>query len=250
MVFRPELIPLPRWQDIIDILVVAWIIYRIALIMRGTRAVQMALAVAVIGAAYVASQLLGLFTLNWLLNNFLGSLIIILVVIFQVDIRRALTRFGTRPFLGYRGSAVPAAEELAQAAAWLSAHRIGGLVVLEREVGLTEYIEAGRPVDARLSAELLETIFMPGSPLHDGAVILKGDQVVAAACVLPLSANPNLVRTLGTRHRAAIGVTEDTDALAVVVSEEDGTISLARGGALTRHLEPAALRQRLESFNP
>jgi diadenylate cyclase len=247
-VLRPEFIPIPRWQDIIDILVVAWVIYRIGLIIRGTRAVQIVFGLALLGAAYVGSQLLGLFTLNWLLNNFLGSLIIILVVIFQVDIRRALTRVGTRPFLSFHGSMTPAAEELTQAVTWLSAHRIGGLIVLEREVGLTDFIEAGRTVDARISAELLETIFMPGSPLHDGAVILKGDQVVAAACVLPLSANPNIAKTLGTRHRAAIGVTEDTDALAIVVSEEDGTISLARGGALTRHLEPGGLRQRLESL--
>ena len=126
---------------------------------------------------------------------------------------------------------------------------IGGLVVLEREVGLSDYIEAGRPVDARLSAALLETIFMPGSPLHDGAVIIQGDQVVAAKCVLPLSTSPDL-GALGTRHRAAIGLTEEeTDAAVVVVSEEDGTISLAKGGVLTRHLDPAGLRQRLEALN-
>lgn len=246
--FRPELVPVPRWQDIVDIVVVAWIIYRVMLVIRGTRAAQMMLGLAVVGAAYVGSQMLGLFTLNWLLNNFLGSLIVILVVLFQADIRRALTRFGTRPFFSLRTLPALVSDELAQAAGWLSAHRIGGLIVLEREVGLSDYIEAGRPVDARLSSELLETIFMPGSPLHDGAVIIKRDQVLAAACVLPLSANPNVVRTLGTRHRAAIGVTEETDALAIVVSEEDGTISLAEGGALTRHLEPAGLRQRLEAM--
>jgi diadenylate cyclase len=200
-----------------------------------------------LGVAYIASQRLGLFTLNWLLNNFLGSLIIILVVIFQADIRRALTRVGTGPFMGFRGNNAIAAEELAQAAGWLSAHRIGGLIVLEREVGLSDYIEAGRSVDARLSAVLLETIFMPGSPLHDGAVIVQGDQVVAAKCLLPLSSSPDL-GALGTRHRAAIGLTEETDAAVVVVSEEDGTISLAKGGVLTRHLDPTGLRQRLEAL--
>ena len=247
MIFPPDFIPNLRWQDLVDILVVAYVIYRIALLIRGTRAVQIVFGLSVLGVAYLGSQIFGLFTLNWLLNNFLGSLIVILVVIFQTDIRRALTRVGTRPFLSFRSGEPVPAEELAQVAGWLSAHRIGGLIVVEREVGLSDFMEAGRPVDAPLTAELLETIFMPGSPLHDGAVIVKGDQVLAAKCVLPLSANTEL-RALGTRHRAAIGITEETDALVVVVSEEDGTISLARSGQLMRHLEPAALRQRLEAF--
>jgi diadenylate cyclase len=243
-------IPSLRWQDVIDILVVAYVIYRIVLTIRGTRAVQMVLGLVVVGTAYVGSQMLGLFTINWLLNNFLGSLIIILVVIFQSDIRRGLTRVGSRPFFSFRPNTGGIAEELAQAAGWLSAHRIGGLVALEQEVGLNEYIEAGRRVDARLSAELLETIFMPGSPLHDGAVIVKGDQVLAAACLLPLSGNPNVSRALGTRHRAAIGLTEESDALVIVVSEEDGLISLVRGGNITRGLEPAALRSALQQLAP
>ena len=247
MTFKPDFVPSLRWTDAIDMAVVAFIVYRIVLLIRGTRAVQMVLGLALLSVAYLASQMLGLFTLNWLLNNFLGSLIIILVVIFQADIRRALTRFGTGPFMGFRSNEALAAEEVAQAAGWLSAHRIGGLMVLEREVGLSDYIEAGRPMDARLSAALLETIFMPGSPLHDGAVIVKGEQVVAAKCLLPLSSSPEL-GSLGTRHRAAIGLTEETDAAVVVVSEEDGTISLAKGGVLTRHLEPATLRQQLEAL--
>lgn len=247
MTLKPDFVPTLRWTDAIDIAFVAFIVYRIALLIRGTRAVQMVLGLALLGVAYLASQMLGLFTLNWLLNNFLGSLMIILVVIFQADIRRALTRFGTGPFLGFRGIGAVAAEEIAQAAGWLSTHRIGGLIAIEREVGLSDYIEGGRPVDARLSASLLETIFMPGSPLHDGAVIVKGEQVVAAKCLLPLSASREL-DTLGTRHRAAIGLTEETDAAVIVVSEETGTISLAKGGVLTRHLEPAALRQRLEAL--
>jgi diadenylate cyclase len=247
MTLKPDFVPTLRWTDAIDIAFVAFIVYRVALLIRGTRAVQMVLGLALLGVAYLASQMFGLFTLNWLLNNFLGSLMIILVVIFQADIRRALTRFGTGPFLGFRGVSGVTAEEISQAAGWLSAHRIGGLIAIEREVGLSDYIEAGRPMDARLSAPLLETIFMPGSPLHDGAVIVKGDQVVAAKCLLPLSGSREL-DTLGTRHRAAIGLTEETDAAVIVVSEEDGTISLAKGGVLTRHLEPATLRQRLETL--
>jgi diadenylate cyclase len=195
----------------------------------------------VLAGAYVGSQLLGLFTLNWLLNNFLGSLFIILVVIFQSDIRRALTRVGTPSFFAGRGTVASIAQELATAAAWLSARRIGALIVLEQEVGLNDYVETGRMIEARLSPELIETIFMRGSPLHDGALIVKGDQVLAAACLLPLSTNPNVSLALGTRHRAAIGLTEESDAVVIVVSEEDGTISLARQGALQRGLSPDEL---------
>ncbi len=235
------LIPRLRWQDVLDILIVAYVIYRVALLIRGTRTVQMVVGLLVVAGAFVGSQLLGLFTLNWLLNNFLGSLFVILVVIFQSDIRRALTRVGTPSFFAVRGSVASVAQELATAAAWLSARRIGALIVLEQEVGLNDYVETGRMVEARLSPELLETIFMRGSPLHDGAVIVKGDQLLAAACLLPLSTNPNVSLALGTRHRAAIGLTEESDAVVIVVSEEDGTVSLARNGAMQRGLSPDEL---------
>jgi diadenylate cyclase len=233
------MLPTARWQDVADILIVAWVIYRIAVLIRGTRTMQMVLGLVVVGGAFVASQVFGLFTLNWLLNNFLGSLFVILVVIFQSDIRRALTRVGANPFFGARPTTAGVAEELAIAAAWLSARRIGALCVIEQEDGLNEFVETGRLIDGRVSPELVETIFMRGSPLHDGAVIIKGDQILAGACVLPLSSNPNVSLSLGTRHRAAIGMTEDTDAVVLVVSEEDGTISIARGGQLTRGLEPS-----------
>ncbi len=235
------LIPRLRWQDVLDILIVAYVIYRVAQLIRGTRTVQMVVGLLVVAGAFVSSQLLGLFTLNWLLNNFLGSLFVILVVIFQSDIRRALTRVGTPSFFAARGTVASVAQELATAAAWLSARRIGALIVLEQEVGLNDYVETGRTIEARLSPELLETIFMRGSPLHDGAVIVKGDQVLAAACLLPLSTNPNVSLALGTRHRAAIGLTEESDAVVIVVSEEDGTVSLARNGALQRGLSPDEL---------
>jgi diadenylate cyclase len=157
-------------------------------------------------------------------------------VLFQADIRRALTGVGARSFFSSRAASGSAAQELTTAAAWLAARRIGALIVLEQEVGLQEFVATGRLVDGRVSPELIETIFMRGSPLHDGAVIVNGDRVLAAACMLPLSANPNVSLTLGTRHRAAIGLTEDNDAIVIVVSEEDGTISLARQGQLSRGL--------------
>lgn len=247
-----DVIPPLRWQDAVDVLIVAFVIYRVAVLIRGTRAMQMVAGLVILGAAYVASQILGLFTLNWLLNSFLGSLIVILVVIFQTDIRRALTRVGSRDFFHLfesRANSAAVAEELVQAATWLSAHRIGALIVLEQGTGLNEYIESGSRIDGHLSADLLETIFMPGSPLHDGAVIGKGDQILAAACLLPLSANPDVSRALGTRHRAAIGLTEETDAYVIVVSEESGTISVAHGGTIARGLEPSALRATLQKLS-
>src|SRR5579885_1099474 len=242
------IIPEPRWQGFLDVLIVAYIIYRIAMLIRGTRSVQMVVGLVILGGAFVGSQIMGLFTLNWLLNNFLGSLFIILVVIFQADIRRALTRVGAPSLFGPRTPAAGAAEEIATAVAWLAARRIGALIVIEQDDGLNEIVESGRLIYGKVSPELIETIFMRGSPLHDGAVIIKGDQVLAASCLLPLSSNPNVSLALGTRHRAAIGMTEDSDAVVVVVSGEDGTISLARGGKLERELDPNQLMSMLRAL--
>ena len=239
------MIPPPRWQDLLDVLIVAYVIYRVALLIRGTRTMQMVVGLVVVGGAFVASQVLGLFTLNWLMNNFLSSLFVILVVIFQADIRRALTRVGARSVFGRNPAAVTAADEIATAVAWLAARKIGALIVIEQDDGLAEFVESGRFLDAKVSPELLETIFMVGSPLHDGAVIINGDTVLAAACLLPLSQNPSVSLSLGTRHRAAIGMSEDSDAVVLVVSEEEGTISMARGGVLTRNMEPAAVLSTL-----
>ena len=243
-----SVIPKPRWQDALDILIVAYMIYEIALLIRGTRAMQMVAGLGIIAVAFVGSQMLSLFTLNWILSNFLGSIIVILVVLFQADIRRALTGVGARSFFSSRAAGTNAAQELTTAASWLAARRIGALIVIEREVGLQDYVATGRMVDGRVSPELIETIFMRGSPLHDGAVMINGDRITAAACMLPLSANPNVSLTLGTRHRAAIGLTEDNDAVVIVVSEEDGTISIARQGQLSRGLSPEQLFDMLQEL--
>ncbi len=239
---------MPRWQDVLDVLIVAYVIYRIALLIRATRTAQMVVGLGIVAGAFVGSQMLGLFTLNWLLNNFFGSLIVILVVIFQADIRRALTGLGARSFFTSRTNVASIAQELADAAAWLSARRIGALIVLEQEVGLQDFVDTGRVIDGRVSPELLETIFMRGSPLHDGAAIIKGDRVVAAACLLPLSSNHNVSLALGTRHRAAIGLTEDNDAVVLVVSEEDGAVSVAHHGALRRGLDANAVLETLQAL--
>jgi diadenylate cyclase len=247
-----NVIPRLRWQDALDVVIVAYVIYRIAMLIRGTRTMQMVIGLGILAGAFVASQMLGLFTLNWLLNNFLGSLIIILVVIFQADIRRALTGVGARSLFSTRVDIADVAEELVKAAEWLSARRIGGLIVVENEIGLQDVVDTGHLIEGRATPELIETINMTGSPMHDGAVIIKGDQVLAAACQLPLSTDPNVSLTLGMRHRAAIGLTEDNDANVIVVSEQDGTISLARRGHLSRGLKPQELLaalQNIEAWN-
>lgn len=241
-------VPRPRWQDGVDILIVAYVIYRIALLIRGTRTMQMVAGLGIIAAAFLASQTLGLFTVNWLLSNFLGSLIVILVVLFQADIRRALMGVGSQSFFSGRAPMAGVAQELADSAAWLSARRIGALIVVEHDVGLQDIVDTGRVIDGRLSPELIETIFMRGSPLHDGAVIVKGDQILAAACLLPLSTNPNVSLALGTRHRAAIGMTEESDAIVIIVSEETGAISIAHDGELTRGLETEQLIEVLREL--
>lgn len=237
-----------RWQDALDIGIIAFVLYRLIHMVRGTRAMQMIIGLVVILLAYVSSQMFGLYTLNWVLDNFLGSIILVIIVIFQSDIRRALTQFGTAPLFGgadriERGQVL---EEITKAVVSLATRGIGGLIVLEREVGLNEYIEVGTRLDARVTRELLESVFIPHSPMHDGALVIQKGRVAAARCFLPLSVDPNLSQAFGTRHRAAVGLTEETDAVAVVISEERGKISLVVEGKVTQDLEGPQLRSSLQ----
>ncbi len=237
-----------RWQDALDIGIIAFVLYRLIHMIRGTRAMQMIIGLVVILLAYVSSQMFGLFTLNWVLDNFLGSIILVIIVIFQSDIRRALTQFGTAPLFGgadriERGQVL---EEITKAVVSLATRRIGGLIVLEREVGLNEYIEVGTRLDARVTRELLESVFIPHSPMHDGALVIQKGRVAAARCFLPLSVDPNLSQAFGTRHRAAVGLTEETDAVVIVISEERGKISLVVGGKVIQDLEGPQLRSSLQ----
>jgi diadenylate cyclase len=239
------------WWDVLDILAVSILIYEFLKLIRGTRAVQMAVgSVLVIGLFYL-SQLAPLQTLNWLIRNALVYVAFAAIVIFQSDIRRALAHLGQAPFFRYltrQQASDETIEEVVVAATLLSQQRVGAIVALEREIGLRNYIESGIPLDATLTYDLLLTIFKPGSPLHDGAVILQEGRVAAAACFLPLTVNPRLSRELGTRHRAAIGLTEESDAVAVVVSEETGKISISLDGQIERGLTPEALRERLRTL--
>jgi diadenylate cyclase len=236
-----------HWWDAIDILLVAFIIYQLLQFIRGTHAVQMALGALVLVLLYWLSQLLHLETVNWLLRTFMPYLVFGIIVVFQTEIRKVLAQLGKTPLPGVFGS--PRTEEVIDevvlAATTLAAQRTGAIAVIERDMGLRSYIETGIALDAYVTYDLLISIFNPGTPLHDGAVIIQGNRVAAAACFLPLTVNPQLSRELGSRHRAAIGVTEDTDALAVVVSEETGVISLVVGGRIRRGLEAASLKAAL-----
>lgn len=247
-----EMIGQLRWQDGLDIGIIAFLVYRVLHMIRGTRAMQMIVGLAVIVLAYVASRALGLFTLNWALDNFLSSIILVIVVIFQSDIRRALTQVGTAPLFGGAERMVQrredVIEEVAQAAVALAERKVGGLIVLQREVGLNEYMEIGTRLDARVSRELLESVFLPHSPIHDGALVIQRGRVTAVRCLLPLSTNPRLRKTWGTRHRAAIGVTEETDAVAIVISEQEGTVALVLGGNVTENVDGVRLRNALRGL--
>jgi uncharacterized protein (TIGR00159 family) len=242
-----ELLDNFRLQDAVDIGIVAFLVYSLIELIRGTRAARMLVGLSVLVAIYLSSRLFDLYTLNWILDNFLSSVLLVLVIIFQDDIRRALVQVGSRPFFG--GVARLGGQdldEIVRAVVALATRRIGALVVLERETGLNEFVEAGTPIDAEITEELLVSLFAPGSPLHDGACIIRKGRVTAAGCFLPLTANPDVSKALGTRHRAAIGVSEDTDAVVVVVSEEDGALSLVLDGRITRDLDAATLRGTLQ----
>lgn len=239
------------WWDLLDIAIVSVLIYEFLKLIRGTRAVQMAVGSLLIVALFFLSRLAPLQTVNWMIRNMLVYLAFAAIVIFQSDIRRALAHFGQAPFFRYlarQKAADETIEEVVVAATMLAAQKIGAIVAIEREIGMRNYIESGIPLDAMLTYDLLVTIFQPGSPLHDGAAILQDNRVAAAACFLPLTVNPRISRELGTRHRAAIGLTEENDAVAVVVSEETGQISLALEGRIERDLTPDALRDRMRSL--
>lgn len=236
-----------RLLDLLDISIVAFIIYRIILLIKGTRAVQMLLGLAVILVVYLASRVGDLHTLNWFLSNFLSSIILVIVVIFQNDIRRALMHVGSNPFFGgmtYREETEMIAE-LVRASVALGNRKIGALIVIERETGIKDILESGTLIDARVECELIRAIFMPSSPIHDGALVVQQGRLQQAGCFLPLTQSSDVSKTLGTRHRAAIGLTELADAVAIIVSEETGKISVAVNGGMTRNLDATSLKKVL-----
>jgi diadenylate cyclase len=243
--------PAVSWWDVLDVALVSVLVYELLLLIRGTRAVQMALSGGFLLGLFFISQWFELETVNWVIRNLATYVVFAIIVLFQSDIRRALAHFGRAPFFRYlerAQSTDETIEELVVTAANLATRRCGAIIVIERQIGLRNYIEGGIPLDAMVTYDLMASIFQANSPLHDGAVIVQGDRVAAAACFLPLSVNPRVSRELGTRHRAALGLTEENDAVAIVISEETGGISLVRGGAIERGITAETLRTRLHAL--
>jgi diadenylate cyclase len=235
--------------SVIDILLVALLIYQFLALIRGTRAVPVLVGVAGITLAIYLAHIAELRTVNFLVGTLLPYGIFALIVVFQNEIRHALARIGRKLTFSRSSAGMQEAyDDIVLAANLFSQSQTGALIVIEREIGLRTYIESGVPLDANLSYDLLATIFRPSAPLHDGAVIVQKDRIAAAACFLPLSMNPVLSTQLGTRHRAGIGITEETDAIAVIVSEETGYISLAVAGNIERDLSVEYLRERLSEL--
>jgi diadenylate cyclase len=235
-------------QDILDIIIVALIIYYILSLIEGTRAVQMLSGLVALFALYFVSQRWELFTLNWILGHFLSSIILIAVILFQSDIRRALTALGKNPLvlkISSGKSEELVVDEIVKSTSFLANRQIGALIAIERANSLADFVEIGMRIDAWVSRELIISIFNTSSPLHDGGMIIGRNKILSAGSFFPLATDPDLERELGTRHRAAIGLSRETDAIVVVVSEETGTISLASEGNLTRGLDATSLNNRL-----
>lgn len=236
--------------DVLDILIVAFLVYKVLGFIRETRAEQLAKGLLVLVVATVLSDLLHLYTLHWILSGLMAVGFIALVVIFQPELRRALEHLGRSRFASImndidKDEAKRMVVEIVRAVESMSSSKTGALMVIEREITLNDIVETGTVIDAAISAEMIGNIFYEGSPLHDGALILRGDRLYAAGCVLPLTQNKELNKELGTRHRAGIGITENSDALVIIVSEETGVISVAQNGQLTRFIETKRVEKLL-----
>jgi diadenylate cyclase len=244
---------LGRWPHMtmvsaIDIVIVTVLIYEFLVLIKGTRAVPILIGVGGVALAFYLAHTFELKTVNWLVGTLLPYAIFVLIVVFQAEIRFALAKLGRKLTFSRTSAVTETYEDIVLAANLFAQNQTGALVVIEREIGLRTYIESGVPLDAQVSYDLLATVFRPSAPLHDGAVIIQKDRIAAAACFLPLSMNPVLSTQLGTRHRAGIGITEETDAIAVIVSEETGAISVAVAGSIERDITPERLRERLSEL--
>jgi diadenylate cyclase len=241
-------IPNGWWIDILDIAIVTFLFYKLFQLVRGTRAAQMLFGLIIIIAGSLVAELLRFDALNWLISSLKTVWVVAFVIIFQPELRRVLAQMGQSRFVRYfvRSEHLAVRDEVARAAGELSYKKIGALIVIGREASLRQYIETGTRINAKVTAELISTIFTPQTPLHDGACIIEREELVAAGCILPLSDNPVLPAELGMRHRAAIGLTEETDAVVVVVSGESGGISVAVRGNLRKQIDTESLREVLE----
>lgn len=233
------------WRDVLDVLLVGYIFFRIILLIKGTRAVSVVYGLIVVVAAYFGAGYFGLYTLNWLLGNFLGSIFLVVIILFRRDIRKALAVMGATTLFKKDVVQTGVLNELILALLQMAKAKTGALIVLERNIPLNDVISGGIELQANFSKDLLLTLFNTDTPLHDGAVIIRDNRIAAAACILPLAVGLKHESALGTRHRAALGVTEETDAVALVVSEERGSISLAVGGRITSGLNEVRLQKIL-----
>lgn len=243
-----DILQLFGWRDLADITLVAFVIYRVTLLLKGKVAARLLVILATLGALYFLTGFAGLDTLHWILKSLFGSFIIIVVIIFQHDLRRALVSLGrsSGEIRHEVEEASEAIDDLTTAMADLSARRHGALIVIEREMGVSAHLQTGTEIDAKITSEILTSIFLPYSPIHDGAVVIQCGKLTRAGCFLPLSQNPAISKSLGTRHRAALGLTEVVDAVALVVSEETGQMSVAAGGKLMPMPDAASLRKTLK----
>ncbi len=240
-----------RWQDAVDILLVSFLVYQMLMLIRSTRAMQMLQGFLVLLALAFLGVQFRFYTVNWLLTSLWAVWLVAFTIIFQPELRRILVQLGRRRlFLGFFKEEARLYKEITEASRVLARRRVGALIVLERDVNLKSYVDSGTLLDAELSAELLVTLFVSKSPLHDGAVVIRENRVAAAGCILPLTQDPNVAKDFGTRHRAAIGITEETDAVAVVVSEENHKISLAVAGKITPAIDSQTLEEMLTLYGP
>ncbi len=243
-----EILRQHRWiLDILDIALMTLILYRLLLLVKGTKAAQMLIGLGILLLASMVSRYLELFTIDWLIHSFLAYIVIAIIVLFQPEIRRALAQMGEAQFLSFTtAEELKSLEEIVRAAVALANRKIGALIVIERyNTSLKDFVEVGTPLDAKVSKELLLSLFHPTSPIHDGAVIIKGNRIAAAGCFLPITLSSDLSKSLGTRHRAGIGLVEETDAVAIIISEETGMISMASEGRLDTRLDMGTLRDKL-----
>ncbi len=236
-----------RWADILDVLLIAVLVYRVLVLMKGTRAGQVLIGMALIGVIYWTAVWSEMRTVAAALNYVFENIVIILVILFQQDIRRVLSQVGRASIFKSQDSLHESQmlEELVKSCISMSNKKIGALMVLEKQADVLDFVEPGTIIDSHISKEMLTSIFLPVSPLHDGAVLLRKGRIYMAGCFLPLTLNPSVSKSVGTRHRAAVGLTEETDALCIVVSEENGSVSLAAGGRITHNLDAAQLRKML-----
>jgi diadenylate cyclase len=245
-----KILSLIRWQDILDIFIVTVIIYRGLLIIKGTRAAQMLVGLGVLFLALVSAQYFGFYTIDWIIQTLWAQIVLAIIILFQPEIRRTLAQMGETRFLPSFASAeeLRSLEEIVKASIAIASKKIGALIVIEKEVNLKDFIEIGTQLDSKVSRELLLSIFHPTSPIHDGAVIIRGNRLVAAGCFLPLTLRRDISKAYGTRHRAGIGLTEETDAFVIIISEETGSITTAVGNRIEKNVDMGSLRDFLTEY--